>query len=566
MILDGLNESQQRAVITIEGPLIIIAGPGTGKTLTITRRIAYLIHKGIEPENIFALTFTNRAAIEMKERTKIFLGSKVEKVFVGTFHHLGLKIMQDTLPTNFTILNREEQTKLLKNLVKGTTLKIQQLSEKISKIKNFIIEIDEEIKDIYGKYQSALQKNSFFDLDDLILKPIEILRSDYPINRYIKKNQFIIVDEYQDINPAQYKLLKFLARDSFNLCVIGDSDQAIYAFRGADITNFLNFEKDFQHAKRIFLQKNYRSTSTILKASSALIKNNLKRIDKEVISTRDKGSPITLISVPDDKSEGEIIVKEIEYRMGGTSHYQLLDKHIMRSFSTSYGFSDFAVIFRTNAQARILEESFKKSGIPFQIVGKQRFSIEEILRILKKEAENIGNKFCFNDYFEVVLKELGKAKNIEDNEIRFLQDIASKYQQIKIPESINNFINEISLFSPADGYNPKADAVTLMTLHMAKGLEFKIVFITGVEEGLIPFGMKGDIADLEEERRLFYVGMTRAKDEIYLLHARRRFLYGQTLALPLSSFVEEIPERFINRRFIPDRFKKLNKQGALFDL
>lgn len=567
MVLDGLNEAQQKAVSTIEGPLMIIAGPGTGKTLTITRRIAYLIHNGIKPENILALTFTNRAAMEMKERTKEFLGNDVEKVFIGTFHYFGLRIIQDTFMRNFAIYNRIQQVNLLKKFLKGSELKIQQLIEKISKIKNLIIEVDEETKDIFEKYQSTLKKESAFDLDDLILKPIEIFGNDDFLKEYRKKIQYIMVDEYQDINPAQYKLLKLLTHDSPNLCVIGDSDQAIYAFRGADVTNFINFEKDFRYAQKITLQKNYRSTINIIKASSNLIKNNLKRIDKEIIPTREIGAPITLISTPDDRSEGEIIVNEIEYRIGGTSHYKLLGKDLRVEHRASYSFADFAVIYRTNAQSKILEDSFKKSGIPYQIVGKQQLSREEILNVLIEKAKDVRGDFCFSDYFEDVLKELKITGAIQDTDIIFLQNIASKYKQSKTSESINNFINEISLFTPADQYDQKINAVTLMTLHMAKGLEFNIVFITGVEEGLIPFTLKRGNIDVEEERRLFYVGMTRARDELFLLHARKRFLYGQTLKLPPSSFINEIPERFINKRFIPESLKKqINQQRGLFDL
>lgn len=567
MVLNGLNEAQQKAVSTIEGPLMIIAGPGTGKTLTITRRIAYLIHKGIKPGNIFALTFTNRAAMEMKERTKVFLGNDAEKVFIGTFHYFGLRIIQDTIMHNFAIYNRIQQVNLLKKFVKGSELKIQQLIEKISKIKNLIIEVDEETKDIFEKYQSTLKKESAFDLDDLILKPIEIFGNDDFLKGFRKKIQYIMVDEYQDINPAQYKLLKLLTHDSPNLCVVGDSDQAIYAFRGADVTNFINFEKDFRYAQKITLQKNYRSTINIIKASSNLIKNNLKRIDKEIIPTRERGAPITLISTPDDRTEGEIIVNEIEYRIGGTSHYKLLGKDLRAEPRASYGFADFAVIYRTNAQLKILEDSFKKSGIPYQIVGKQQLSREEILNVLIEKSKDVRVDFCFSDYFEDVLKELKIIGAIQDTDIIFLQNIASKYKQSKTSESINNFINEISLFTPADQYNPKINAVALMTLHMAKGLEFKIVFITGFEEGLIPFTLKRGNIDVEEERRLFYVGMTRARDELFLLHARKRFLYGQTLKLPLSSFINEIPERFINKRFIPESLKKqVNQQRGLFDL
>jgi DNA helicase II / ATP-dependent DNA helicase PcrA len=265
MILHGLNESQKKAVMMTEGSVMIIAGPGTGKTLTLTRRIAYLIHKGVihkgvRPENILAVTFTNRAAREMRERTEALLGNKARKVFIGTFHYLGLRIIQDIYSSSFVIYDRDEQASLLKKLFKNSDFKVQQLVEKISKIKNLIKEADDGVKEIYKKYQSAMIKNNAIDFDDLILKPIDIFRNNEVPEKYKNMFEYVMVDEYQDINPAQYKLMKLLAHEMANLCVIGDSDQSIYAFRGADITNFLNFEKDFKNAQRITLKDNYRST------------------------------------------------------------------------------------------------------------------------------------------------------------------------------------------------------------------------------------------------------------------------------------------------------------------
>ncbi|MBE0425425.1 MAG: UvrD-helicase domain-containing protein [Nitrospirae bacterium] len=260
MILHGLNESQKKAVMMTEGSVMIIAGPGTGKTLTLTRRIAYLIHKGVRPENILAVTFTNRAAQEMRERTEALLGNKARKVFIGTFHYLGLRIIQDIYSSSFVIYDRDEQASLLKKLFKNSDFKVQQLVEKISKIKNLIKEADDGVKEIYKKYQSAMIKNNAIDFDDLILKPIDIFRNNEVPEKYKNMFEYVMVDEYQDINPAQYKLMKLLAHEMANLCVIGDSDQSIYAFRGADITNFLNFEKDFKNAQRITLKDNYRST------------------------------------------------------------------------------------------------------------------------------------------------------------------------------------------------------------------------------------------------------------------------------------------------------------------
>ncbi|MBI5181936.1 MAG: UvrD-helicase domain-containing protein [Nitrospirae bacterium] len=567
------------AVTTAEGPVLIVAGPGTGKTLTIVRRIAYLIQQGAKPENILAVTFTNRAAREMEERAEALLGSHANNIFIGTFHLLGLSIIKNTLPDNFVIYNRDEQVSLLKPLLKGSNIKSQEAIEKISRIKNLIEDADDEINKIYAAYQSALNEKAAFDFDDLILKPIEML-SNLPLNipspprgegdsifkanskeaaeRYRNIFNYIIVDEYQDINPAQYRLMRFLSNSNGNICAVGDSDQAIYAFRGADITNFLNFEKDFKAVKQITLTENYRSTEVILNASNSMIKNNKNRIEKELCPTRGEGILITLVSAPDDKAEGEFIVKVIEARIGGTSHYQMMRTKETNDFSgESYSFSDFAVIYRTNAQARAIEEAFLASGVPYQVIG----------RGLSKQS-----------------------REMEDT-ISYMKSIIKPSEDIAAPEQASL---EEKLLTPADIFDPRADAVTLMTLHMAKGLEFKVVFIAGVEEGLLPYTIKknnvdpvrssyikracdlhGDLpvtekasngVDIEEDRRLFYVGITRAKDELFLIHARERFLYGQRLRQMPSSFLKEMPEPYMQKRLIPDRIKKdnIDKQIGLF--
>lgn len=605
---NGLNESQKKAVMHAEGPALIVAGPGTGKTLTIVRRIAYLINQGVNPENILAVTFTNRAAKEMKERTNALLGKDSGKIFIGTFHLLGLRILRDALSSSFVIYNRDEQINLIKPLTQDSVTKAQQAAEKISRIKNFIEDADDVIKGIYEEYQSALMKNSALDFDDLILKPIEMFSaegglcppSESPLTKYRDRFRYIIVDEYQDINPAQYKLLTLLSHTKGNLCAIGDSDQAIYAFRGADVSNFLNFEKDFRDAKTITLTENYRSTAMILNASNVLIKNNQKRIDKEIKPVRQKGIPITVISVPDEKAEGEIILREVEERMGGTSHYQLIRGTLSPLWNPpeecSYNFSDFAVIFRTNAQARTIEEAFITSGIPYQMIGAKHISkrseITDTLSYLKtivnpKDNLSLGkvstispkglngaalerfmdlkDRLPLDEFLEVVLEESGLRTYYKDREDNFmlLENIATAYRDMEPSEAIISFINELSLLTPADAYDPRADAVTLMTLHMAKGLEFKVVFIAGVEDGLIPYTLNKDNVDIEEERRLFYVGMTRAIDELFLIYTRNRFLYGQKLVQPPSTFLREIPEEFIEHRFIRDRIKNLKKDSQI---
>jgi DNA helicase-2/ATP-dependent DNA helicase PcrA len=618
-IFNELNDSQKLAVTTTEGPVLIVAGPGTGKTLTIVRRIAYLIHQGIKPENILAVTFTNRASREMRERTGALLGGDASKVFIGTFHVLGLRIINEEYPDNFIVYNREEQINLLKKLIKGSDSgKISQwgrslsyvlLAEKISRIKNFIEDMDGGIKRIYEEYQASLIKDSALDFDDLILRPLQILGNSELLERYRGIFRYIMVDEYQDINPAQYKLLSILTHSRGNLCSVGDSDQAIYAFRGADVGNFLRFERDYEDVTTITLTENYRSTGVILNASNILVKNNKKRIDKDLKPTRERGARITVVSVSDERAEGEMIVREIEERMGGTSHYQLMKRKIYPTSplpegrrgdfdpENSYSFSDFAVIYRTNAQAKVIAEAFNISGIPHQVIGEKysskRKDMMNILSLLKilinpadnlhfrrvksllpeeldetffKKIENLKNALPINEFLKLVWEESGMEKYYDEKNFTFLIDLTYQYQSMNPGDALNSFINEVSLLTPSDDFDSRAEAVTLMTLHMAKGLEFKIVFITGVEDGLIPYTLKKEDVDIEEERRLFYVGMTRAMDELFLIHTRNRFLYGQRLTQSQSPFLKEIPDEFIESRIVPDRKKKSkrDRQTGLF--
>lgn len=531
-ILEGLNESQARAVTTLSGPLLVVAGPGTGKTLTMVRRIVYLIKQGVRPEHILAMTFTNRAAREMKERAASLLGDQADRIFIGTFHLLGLRILQESRGDDFGICSREEQIELLKPLLKGSPKKIPHVAETISRVKNFLQKPNAETRDLLVQYQTALQQRNLYDFDDLIRIPIALLESSTEKRDYYQsKFSHVIVDEYQDINPAQYRLLMLLARKTRTVCAVGDCDQAIYGFRGADMSNFLNFEKEYPCATRITLTQNYRSTGVILQAADSVIKNNRKRFEKKLTCSRDKGMHISVISVPDERTEGAAIIQEIEERIGGTSHYRMMHASAGVGHSDrSYKFSDFAVIFRTNAQAKALEEEFSASGIPYQMIGR-RSSTQE------KETEQTL----------AYLRSLLPAANPSG----------------LMPENAK----EAKLLEPADLFDPRAEVVTLMTLHMAKGLEFPVVFITGCEDGLIPCTVMQDEVDLEEERRLFYVGMTRAKDELLILHSRKRFLYGQRLSPVPSPFLAETPGALVKCMVVPNKVKKhreLDRQLGLF--
>jgi superfamily I DNA/RNA helicase len=387
----------------------------------------------------------------------------------------------------------------------------------------------QEVWRIYEAYQEALEQHNACDFDDLIRLPIELLQDSALKKIYHDRFKYIIVDEYQDINQAQYRLLRLLIGESGNMCAVGDADQAIYSFRGADPGNFLNFERDFPKAGRITLTQNYRSTALILRAADSVIRNNQKRIDKEIKASRENGMPVLHFSVPDERAEGTVIVDEIEARMGGMDHEGA--RNLERG-DRSYRFSDFAVIYRTNAQARSLEEAFAASGIPFQVIGKrgsaQRKEIEETLAFLRSLANS------------------GKPSEAEETGKRSAEAV---------------------LLSEADFFDPRAEAVTLMTMHMAKGLEFRVVFIAGCEDGLTPCTIMKDSVDTEEERRLFYVGMTRAKQELLLIQARNRFLYGQGLGQRQSPFLDEIPAECKEARTIADKIKKQKpeeKQMGLF--
>jgi len=573
-ILDGLNGSQKEAVTAADGPLMVVAGPGTGKTLTIVRRIACLVDRGVRPEHILAVTFTNRAAQEMRERTAALLGKDATKVFIGTFHMLGLQIIRDNTPHDFIICTRSDQVNLLTAILQETAHRREanETAETISRIKNFLEDGDEDMRAVYDQYQAALREKKAFDLDDLILMPIEMLRDHLLLQRYKDRFQHIIVDEYQDINPAQYRLLRLLTGDSGNICVVGDADQAIYAFRGADVTSFLNFGNDFPAARRITLSHNYRSTAGIIRASDRMICNNARRIERELLPVRGKGKPITIVSVPDERAEAELVVGEIEARIGGTSHYQLMHApHRQDSPDGACSFSDFAVIYRTNAQAEIIEEVFQASGIPCQVIGSRRLSgkgtYSEIIGALKDRAADIDpgklvNAFSAEELIRSAFSELGA----DDSSFlcRLLINIIPHNDGSGI-QTLLDAVNMVQLLLPPDDFDPRADSVALMTLHMAKGLEFKVVFIAGVEEGLMPYSCREGYGDGEEERRLLYVGMTRAKEELFLLHARSRFFYGKKTIPRPSPFVREIPGAFTQTITVPDRAKRRHqKQMKLF--
>jgi DNA helicase-2/ATP-dependent DNA helicase PcrA len=630
---EELNEAQKQAVVTVEGPVLVVAGAGTGKTRTIACRIAYVIDQGINPSDILAITFTNRAAKEMKERTEALVGRRSGGLLITTFHSLGLMLLRENSTDDCVVYDRNDQMNLLRKLLRKSGSSYLKLAETMSRIKNGIDQPEGTMRELITEYQSYLDKLSAVDFDDLILKPLDMFRNEAILRKYRDRFKYIMVDEYQDINYVQYRLLKMLTGHRGNICAVGDSDQAIYAFRGADVENFLNFQEDFTGAMIIRLTDNYRSTKTLLNASGELIRRNLKRLEKDLRSLKDEGRKITVISVQDEAAEGEVIVEEIESRVGGTSHY----RHYTGTEAHSkgeYSFSDFVVLTRTNAQSKRIEEVFIRSGIPYQVVGSTHFldrqEVRDVLayikavvnpsddisisRVINRPSRGIGeatisdieqyadrrsismydavkegsgfskdkrkrlqefiallehfirlrDAVAAGELLGEILEKTGLKEFHSEKKDSFitLENLAVAYADVTPPSSTLNFLNDVTLMMPADFYDPIADRVTIMTMHMAKGLEFKTVFIAGAEEGLIPFTRKDDV-DIEEERRLFYVAMTRAKDELFILHSRNRFLYGQKLKPSPSPFIKEIPPEFVDERSVPDRVTRSKEKPQM---
>ncbi|HOP85131.1 MAG TPA: ATP-dependent helicase [Syntrophorhabdaceae bacterium] len=561
-ILDGLNDNQKEAVTHIKGPLLIIAGPGTGKTLTIIRRILYLIHTGIKPHEIVGLTFTNRAGQEMRERIDPYLEKNGEGLFLGTFHMFGLNILRKYYNRDFRLIERKEQIEILRSLTDGTLKKAQEQLNYISKIKN-LYETSSMKDSIFLKYEEILKNKNALDIDDLIIKAMELIRTCDKVRTDISRLRHILIDEYQDINPLQYEFIRSLYSLTENICAVGDLDQAIYTFRGADIEHFLNFEKDFKGAKTLFLKDNYRSSKVIVHASQFLIKHNKKRVEHplEPISL-ECSNKIRVITVNNEYEEAKIVVKEIENRMGATTHYSLAQNDFRGLWDSNYRFSDFAVLFRTNNQADIIRDAFIDSGIPYQLIKDVFYEeineIEDRLKTYINEPDREKTLSHILDYaFGVTAKEelLGIKRNL------FLA-----YRNFPVEIALKKILDELYLFKSADAFNINVNAVSLMTIHMSKGLEFKVVFITGFEEGLIPYSLARGEKDIEEERRLFYVGMTRAKDELFLLCSEKRHIHGTEKETKKSRFFYEIPEKFLESTYISkkDKQKKKPKQQSLF--
>lgn len=636
--LEGLNDQQKEAVLCKDGPLLIVAGAGAGKTKTITHRIAYLIQQGVPGDQILAVTFTNKAAKEMNERVAHLIGAS-EDSFTGrpfdatqgkpticTFHSLGVRILKQNasalgLSRFFPILDDDDSMSLIKESMKELGIDPKQVSPRsvrsfISRSKNdFLSETDfsgQNVKSyqqainlsVWKKYEEKKKKEGGLDFDDLLLETTKLMQKHPEILKsYQERWKYIHVDEYQDTNKVQYVLTHLLAKANRNICVVGDGDQNIYSWRGADIVNILNFEKDYPEAKVVLLEENYRSTKTILHAANSVIKKNKERIDKNLFTSKDEGEMVSLFEAYNDRIEAEFVAEKC---------VELMDKGILPE--------DIAVLYRVNFQSRLLEEKMLTYSVPYQVLGVKFFDRREVKdvlsylrlafnpnssadirraisfpkrglgkvaveKILAGEKDKLPMKTLIkvNQFFELVekmkeyaeshlpsetLKYVIKASGIEaelkagksDDDIDRLENVmemvsfAGKYDSFPPVEGIEKLIEEASLASDQDSLSTEGEAkrekmkrgVKLMTVHASKGLEFKYVFIVGLEGELFPH-VRDDMSDIEEERRLFYVAITRAREKLFLTYATLRQLFGETKLQMPSQFLNDVPQEVLFR-------------------
>ncbi|MCX8042504.1 MAG: ATP-dependent helicase, partial [Desulfobacterota bacterium] len=645
-LLASLNESQRRAVTAPPGPLMIVAGAGTGKTTTLTHRIAYLItHTSARPENVLAITFTIRAAEQMRERLQTLgIGSeRLDAVWIGTIHALCHEILSRFgqcigRSNGMIIISQPDRTTLIKTLLKDplfpdSTLTPREFEHLITIEKGNGLS-DEQMSPPCQYYQTRLNERGFCDYDDLIRDTIRLLKH-APDVRTLLQQRFIhiFVDEYQDINQAQYELLRLLCGEKANLCVVGDADQAIYAFRGAQLKIFLSFQHDFPQATVIRLQENYRSTATIIKAASAVVHHNRERMDMTLIPTQPDGHAIELLDVPSDGEEARIICRHIEKLIGGTRFETLPTQ---TDPGRSYGLGDIAVLYRVHQQNRLIKKALEERGIPVEVAKTRSFYDEppvatvvqalEVVRYPERDhamsallahktfglsladRENLmtcvgekgeslfdalqhgmylqkisraGTERLINlinllrmvrtalttQTIDTITQMLWRVLNPEDEDLLpELITCVMPFTHINADSGIPLFLEKIAMLREGDFAGPQREAVTLMTVHMAKGLEFPVVFLTGLDMGLFPFTSEDGLKmDIEEERRLFYVGMTRAREKLYITTSRSRLLFGKRHQMEPSVFLMEIPPSYLKKTYVTaPRKKEKPRQMKLF--
>lgn len=643
--LTNLNDKQKEAVVNTEGPLLVLAGAGSGKTKVLTTRIAYLIEeKNVSPFNILAITFTNKAAKEMQERVINLIGEVAKNIQVSTFHSFGLKLLRENYELlgydrNFVIMDSDDSLTVIKRILKDLDLDPKQynptaIKNRISGCKNELMspkqyesyassEFEKVVLKVYEKYEDKLKANNSVDFDDLLILPIKLFKEHESIlEKYQERFKYILIDEYQDTNEAQYILAKLMASKYRNVCVVGDENQSIYSFRGANYRNILNFEKDYGEAKTIKLEQNYRSTQNILNAANQVIKNNQNRKDKNLWSDKGKGNKLTYYRSYDEKDEAHYVAYTIK---------ELINKGINPD--------EIAVLYRTNAQSRTVEEEMLKENIPYRVVGSFYFyarkEIKDLiayLRLIHNEKDNISLQRVINvpkrgiglktisnlttladiegkSIYEVITsgKELEFKKTIEDlkrvsenitltelvdkilattgyreeleNEktleadirlenLEEFKSITKAFEERYGVISLEDFLFEVSLVSDREEYKDNKDKVSLMTVHSVKGLEYDYVFVVGLEEGIFPhMNSLMDNHELEEERRLAYVAITRAKEKLYLVNARRRMLYGKDQVNPPSRFIGEIDKELIETNQKDEKQEiKIEKQEKFHDI
>ncbi len=644
----GLNPQQAEAVINTEGPMLIMAGAGSGKTKVLTCRVANLLQKGVRPYRILAITFTNKAAAEMRERVNNMSGPADKDVWLFAFHAFCARFLRmeiDKLPGyggNFAIYDTADSQNLIKQILKEMNLDDKRFQpsgilSRISNAKNALQDAaafarqagdfyEQKVADIYSRYEQKLQLNNALDFDDLLMLSIKLLQENKEVReKYQDRFDYLLVDEYQDTNHAQYLLTKFLAAKHRNICVVGDAAQSIYGWRGADIQNILDFEKDYPDAKVIKLEQNYRSTQIILDAANAVIENNTGRKPKNLWTENKSGADIIYFQAVDERDEARFVIEQLQ--------------NLQRTENKKLG--DMAILYRTNTQSRIFEEMLIKSGISYNMVGGLKFyerkeikdiiaylrvifnpadslSLLRIINVPKRgigdaslakiqayaaannvslfeavsnaaaidglssrfvsklddlagiifELMNLANEAPVEDLIDRVLRDTGYLEELENertpqaqSRIDNLHELISVAQEFAASEEENNlenFLAHVALVSDIDDTELGEDAITLMTLHSSKGLEFPVVFLVGMEEGLFPHARTlMDETEIEEERRLCYVGITRAKEKLFLSSTKMRTIYGNTVTYPPSRFLQEIPARLVKTIKRQERFSAL---------
>lgn len=644
----GLNPQQAEAVINTEGPMLIMAGAGSGKTKVLTCRVANLLQKGVRPYRILAITFTNKAAAEMRERVNNMSGPAAKDVWLFTFHAFCARFLRmeiDKLPGyggNFAIYDTADSQNLIKQILKEMNLDDKRFQpsgilSRISNAKNALQDAaafarqagdfyEQKVADIYSRYEQKLQLNNALDFDDLLMLSIKLLQENKEVReKYQDRFDYLLVDEYQDTNHAQYLLTKFLAAKHRNICVVGDADQSIYGWRGADIQNIMDFEKDYPDAKVIKLEQNYRSTQIILNAANAVIENNTGRKPKNLWTENKSGADIIYFQAVDERDEARFVIEQLQ--------------NLQRTENKKLG--DMAILYRTNTQSRIFEEMLIKSGISYNMVGGLKFyerkeikdiiaylrvifnpadslSLLRIINVPKRgigdaslakiqayaaannvslfeavsnaaaidglssrfvsklddlagiifELMNLASEAPVEDLIDRVLRDTGYLEELENertpqaqSRIDNLHELISVAQEFAASEEENNlenFLAHVALVSDIDDTELGEDAITLMTLHSSKGLEFPVVFLVGMEEGLFPHARTlMDETEIEEERRLCYVGITRAKEKLFLSSTKMRTIYGNTVTYPPSRFLQEIPARLVKTIKRQERFSAL---------